>query len=268
MDIHVNQNKKKRSLPFVKNSSGAVPTDVIERIIYNHLVDVEEHYSIKNIQEISINARRSKIEIYSTTGDDLLIRLKGALTNTDPDLPAIKVASFKDGMLTSNLLHLEGLGYGHIENLSFSLFIPNSYQKKINLQTICSPVKIKELNAGELYLEGISGDLHLHQLLAKTSVIKSVSGKVEVEEAKGSVKIETISGDIKINLNRDFKDLHISSTTGNTEIKGHVKEEISLSHQTITGKFNTSFPIGSSTNIESNKAKIKLQSITGDFILN
>lgn len=173
---------------------------------------IYEKYFDNNFDKLNINVDSSIIEIKNTTKDNAYIKIYGNkkyIKKYDINL---------SNELNINLVNKSCFFFCfNIEESKVIVYLPNNYDKSININSSYSDVLIENFENANVTANIDSGDITLKN--AKKVDIKSDYGDINIGKVK-KLNIECDSGDInvadvnKVVIENDYGDINIDNISG------------------------------------------------------
>lgn len=231
----------------------------------NHNINSTQTENLDNINKISVNTVLSDVQIVKSSDNMLKAELKGNYKSSDSS-KLIELSLVKN----NNELKVKEINTPNnnsSNDLHLIIYIPDTYKGDISISTISGDIKsdkILELSAlkadtvsGDIEFASVSapmvdvsttsGEIEFNTLNTNTSLLKSVSGDINVDSYVGALTAESKSGSIDFNIAEIKGASTINSISGNVELSLDVSNDLVLDGKTVSGKISISNDLNNQT---------------------
>lgn len=270
---------------------------------YNYSFSSDEKYSINQdlngIEELNVDFNGYTVYFENYEGPNLALETSNRFLDLDENSTDSPFEiSYEGNKLTvkPNKSILSNVN----ENYLFIIKIPYSYNKNLNINSVCGSIKLDSSQLINLNINSINCDVMLSNLNCENATINitngniatnafvskvfnasTINGNIHSTPISGEIKLSTISGDIWALLTNSVTKLDASTTSGNIHFNLPVESNFTFNYSTINGEFyrdlnnvtstikepskspegNINFSIGTGEN------KIDVKTINGDLTL-
>ncbi len=203
-------------------------------------IKTQKYFNAADVDRIVIDVVDTDVRVIPAADNEVGVDFYGSVTtNLIAGKPEL-VADLKNGVLTISITYPKTITIGliNISNLYLDVYVPDDFSKDIRVTTVSGNLDIEKLSIENFSFNSISGHLKADLLSAKTLMIKTTSGKVNLNEIEGKIGAETISGEITAVL-KSFND--------------------NLTLKTVSGEVNLSLP-------DDSEFRFKLGSVSGRIV--
>ncbi len=121
-------------------------------------------------------------------------------------------------------------------NGTIVITIPKNVKLKcISTDLISGYLLAKEVSAGELNANNISGKIKLENCSYDAAHISNISGNIEVDGGKGSLEVENITGNISLWNVQNSDDINIDTNSGIIDIKLKDTKAFNIEYESFSG---------------------------------
>lgn len=199
----------------------------------------EMHFSLAQIEELTISYDEETITFLENEGDELVI--KEYMTKDNPKYygkveqgrDSIKISEGKKPLFKSGFLR-------YVEVL-----LPADYEKKLTLTSTDGTIDLAEekLELSDVRIDTASGDILINEMTASELFLSTTSGNVEIERLSAkNIRLETTSGNIvceemegKVTYVSTSGNLTIQSASGFGSYQAENSGILSVAYQNVTG---------------------------------
>lgn len=231
---------------------------------------------IKLVEYAQRDLKEDEVLFYEVIGSKLMVEFYDKDTGVHLLMPPKKLEVMVPEELAGNLKEFI------VDNVSSEVSISNLTAHSFCLDSVSGKVEISDIQTDVMKLESTSGKILFEDSGASESTLKSISGTVtlsnvtstdqlSINTTSGEINLETvktqdlsldtISGSVEVNGN--FVDIKAESTSGAIDIQDEVTPEsfdihsisgkvtiampsfegMNLKHHSVSGKFNSDFPL-------------------------
>jgi DUF4097 and DUF4098 domain-containing protein YvlB len=239
----------------------------------------EFKYDIKDIKKLKLSSASADMTVQPTNDEEITAKVDTDETGYQPFID-------KSGnMLT---IRFQKSGKGFFENIfrknsdvdEVFIQVPRSILE-LQVNTASGDIIVEDFDLDSLKVNVVSGDLSIEDTVSPDFNCNSVSGDVRIRNCNfRSFSGNSVSGDILIeNLPPLERDLWISTVSGDARIIYTGKPKLEVVFSSVSGEIITSAPMTKRNKKhysfyyehfsgEEANEKLKIQSVSGDLILN
>lgn len=136
-----------------------------------------------------------------------------------------KIVSVVDGKLSihqeiENKIKWFSFSFNSNKINTVNLYIPKSYEGKVNINSLSGNVKIENFNFEQLNAYVTSGNITIKEVSSETSInLRTTSGNINLNEVEAKLlNINTTSGNISLTSSRIVDDIKINAMSGNIKL--------------------------------------------------
>ncbi len=212
-------------------------------------------FDIQDFSSIVVHLAWAQLEIFASDVERVQVMAAG----DDGSVYDLRIDVKDDVLLIEQPQYGLSLNITESHWLQICIRVPLAWNKAVQCTTLSGLLSARKLNASELTLETITGDLRAVGLSASEQIaLKTVSGNTRGEELKTShLTVRSVSGDTALdalsvdtlkcasvsggqtyNMTRSFHSVEVTAVSGNVTITAPV-EEMAASLRSISGRVRT-----------------------------
>ena len=239
----------------------------------------EFKYDIKDIKKLKLSSASADMTVQPTNDGVITARVDTHETGYQP---------FIDKSGNTLTIRFQKSGKGFFENIfrknndvdEVFIQVPRSILE-LQMNTASGDITVEDFDLDSLKVNVVSGDLRIEDTVSPDFSCNSVSGDIRIRNCNfRSFSGNSVSGDILIeNLPPLERDLWISTVSGDVRIIYTGKPKLETVFSSVSGEIITSAPMTKRNkkhyrffheyfNGEEANEKLKIQSVSGDLILN
>lgn len=256
-------------------------------------VDETKNEKIDNINEISIDATISNINIIPEKRSDVEAHIYGEFSSNASLEFKTQISGEKLNIyekLASNLINTGNT------DLKLDIYIPQDYSKNLTIESSSGDISIKDsINLDKVVIKTKSGDMNIYNLKAasleacatsgdfegkditvETASINASSGDVNIENLNGDLSGVVSSGDISV-ANPEFNyNMDLTVSSGDAKVTIPKSSEFYIDAAVSSGEITCEFPVvveGKSHGntlrgvVGNSKNKINIKASSGDIYI-
>lgn len=235
----------------------------------NNKVNVSEVQPIESgqITSLKIDTVATDVELITIQNEDeARVELVGKTTErlqskvvvkTDEEALTVEVRSKKNKWFNFDF---------YMPTLTLKVFIPEKLYDSVQINGVSTDISIQNIAAKSLTIETVSGDIDGEVLRFNRGKLKSVSGDVRLEEIEGEVEVNLESGDVSLFMNDLTKSVKVKTISGDIEVVSSKEPtDVTFDVSTISGDVNLFDKYNNSATIGNGSAVIELEATSGDI---
>lgn len=213
----------------------------------------EEKIAISDVKKLNLEFKSSDLNVFFTEESDIRVVQYSYKELREDQLFMVDKSNSTIEIKESNKPQFFIFYIGFIEQISYDVYIPKTYEKSLEIKSVSGDIEVNEsLKFEDLTISSTSGDVKMGNIEAKDIKIETISGDIKLQDIKSdNLKLKAVSGDIKA-----------LSAIGNIEVKTTSGE---IEFHKIDGKISATSVSG---NIKSEDFKItgdsKVKTTSGD----
>lgn len=213
----------------------------------------EEKIAIDDVKKLNLEFKSSDLNVFFTEESDIRVVQYSYKELREDQLFIVDKSNSTIEIKESNKPQFFIFYIGFIEQISYDVYIPKTYEKSLEIKSVSGDIEVNEsLKFEDLTISSTSGDVKMGNVEAKDIKIETISGDIKLQDIKSdNLKLKAVSGDIKA-----------LSAIGNIEVKTTSGE---IEFHKIDGKISATSVSG---NIKSEDFKItgdsKVKTTSGD----
>ncbi len=171
----------------------------------------ENSISVENVSALDIQLHNGDVNVYVAEQEN--VEISGDTEELEVRLSDDGVLSVRQGKTaSSSVIFGRGLACADVD-----LTLPKKVWQTIRINTVNGDIVLNDmLEADDLVIQTVSGDVSADQACCPNMTFKSVSGDIGAEDVTGSVRAESVSGDIT--LSGGLVDVSASTVSGDIQI--------------------------------------------------
>lgn len=197
----------------------------------------------QSFDRIEVKTVSSPLDVVVVPGA-LRAEFKGTVRSTDKDYRPRLVKTASGGVLKLEVKHPKGLNLGmNVSDTRLTLFLPESYEKALVLESVSGTVSVSDLTLSEGTLETVSGEIRAKGLSMASGFIESVSGAIDIDGLSGRILGKTTSGNMRLGFDTLEDTVYLETISGNLTLKVPEDAAFTLKTQTLSGDLDCRFPL-------------------------
>lgn len=248
---------------------------------YNKDINLTENNSAESIENINLNFSTHNILVRNWDKNEISVSATGMISSNDSDNNIIINKEVVDHSLNFSLVDKDNTIVDHLNlyNVSITVYIPKNYNKKLNISSSVSNLRISSIslnsltvksisgnqelinvNAKNLSLNSTAGNINLNNVITESSDLTNVSGNIFGTNFSGNTHCKTLSGDIEMHFDKFNNDYSFSTISSTVTLSIPSNNNFSLDSNTTDGLIFNEFKEN-----KSSKNKIHFDSISGNL---
>ncbi|GGE80891.1 DUF4097 family beta strand repeat-containing protein [Priestia taiwanensis] len=178
--------------------------------------------SADNITDIEVDLRFGEVVIIPTTSKDILIEIKGKVSNGTKSIPVIAEKGKIIEVKSESPFQFFQLGFFNPE-LKVTLHVPKKQYEQIRVKTELGDIDIEQLQVNTVEAATKLGDVDMQDVKSTSVVAKSDLGKIELAQVEGDINASTKLGDVDIAVHEFAYPINAHTDLGDVDIKTKVE---------------------------------------------
>ena len=184
------------------------------------------HLEYDNLKDLEIDIQNYNLKILRNDNDKVLVEYEENANyklDIDYNRGSLYIEQKGIGFDLNRIRHR--LSCSMIEKLNLSIYVPNTYNEKIEIDNVEGDIDICHLTLKKLEIDNVSGDINIKDITCKEFELDNVNGDVKLDDCSiRLLYIDVVNGDTNID-NIDFKTIDIESVNGDVDIRMLAKQE-------------------------------------------
>lgn len=179
----------------------------------------DQSFALDGKKLILLETPLGEVEVRGYDGEEIKLSVDGEVPERYVD-KYLRISDSQDELKilfyhdTNNI----NFNFGNANNLDIELLIPETYTGRLDFSNVSGGMTLEGLEAKEVHLENISGDLVLQEGRHEKVVFSTISGQFISYSTVDALEGESVSG--RITATDVAKTFKIGSISGSVSIKG------------------------------------------------
>ena len=176
----------------------------------------EDSIPAENVTALDVQLHNGDVNIY--VADQESIDVAGDTEELEVRLNDAGVLTIRQGRTaSSSVIFGRGLACADVD-----LTLPKKVWQSIKLGTVNGDITLNDMvEAEQLVIQTVSGDVTADQARCPQMTLKSVSGDINGQDMSGSIRAESVSGDVE--LSGGLVDVSVTTVSGDIQIMDSVE---------------------------------------------
>ena len=153
-----------------------------------------------------------------------------------------------------------------MQSRTLKIYAPEKMYNTLNINGVSTDIFLQNVEAKSMNISTVSGDIEGENINAEGSVIETVSGDIQLENIQGEMKTVTASGDVFMSMTEISESVNVKTTSGDIDITS-IKEpsDVTFDVSTSAGDINLFDKYNSDAKIGKGTIIIQLETSSGDI---
>lgn len=226
-------------------------------------VNVQKELDVNQIFELSVRTDDIDIEAEPSSASQLVVELNGEVTVSEKSEEIFKINTEKETLNIEVLARNPNFQWGFEEQegprARLKIKVPDSLTR-LTIKTIAGDILVDRINATQMQIDTISGNVSYEGEKLEKLIYKSVSGDLDVKAPLQDGDLESVSGDFAMNLDFSSPQLRIKTASGDASMKFSKTPDLWVNFKSVSGELHTDSSSQSSETPGSVESRVKLGS--------